>query len=102
MKEKKQQKLLIQPFSDYLFLKTEKIEKSKGGVILSDTHRSKPSIMTVLAVGPGKLDRNGNYIKSLLRFGDKIVIDPFLPQSIKIDGEEYMIARESDIYGKLN
>jgi len=92
----------LTPLSDFIFLRWEKEKETKKGVILSDTSKSKPAIATVIAVGQGKLDRHGNYIKSLLKPGNKVVVDPFIPQPIKIDGEEFWVSRESDIYGKIN
>jgi len=96
------EKQSIHPLSDFLFLRWEKQKETKRGVLLSDTSKSRPAIATVISVGPGKLDRNGNYIKTQLKPGDKVVVDPFIPQSIKIDGEELWVARESEILGKIN
>lgn len=95
-------KLSIQPLADFLFLRWEKQKETKKGVILSDTSRSKPAIAMVVAVGPGKLDRHGNYIKMLLKPGDKVVVDPFIPQAIKVEGEELWVAREGEIFAKIN
>ena len=95
-------KLSIQPLADFLFLKWEKQKETKRGVILSDTSKSKPAIATVVAVGPGKIDRHGNYVKTSLKPGDKVVVDPFIPQPIKIEGEELWVAREGEIYAKIN
>lgn len=95
-------KLSIQPLSDFLFLRWERQKQTKAGVILSDTSKSKPAIATVVAIGPGRLDRHGNYIKTILRSGDKVVVDPFIPQPIKIEGEELWVVKESEIFGKLN
>lgn len=102
MKQKISQKLKIQPLSDWLFIKWEKQKESKSGVVVADISKSKPAIATVLSIGPGKIDRHGNFIKTSLKVNDKIVIDPFLPQVIKIGGEDYWVIRESDIYAKIN
>ena len=94
-------KLTIQPLSDFLFLKWTKQRETEKGIILSDTSKTRPAIAEVLAVGPGKIDRHGSYIKTSLRPGDKVVVDPFLPQPIKVEGEELWVIRESDIYAKI-
>ena len=95
-------KLSIQPLNDIVFLKREKQKETAKGVILSDTSKSKPAIAIVIAIGPGRLDRHGNYIKTFLKPKDKVVVDPFIPQPIKIEGEELWVARESEIYAKIN
>jgi chaperonin GroES len=95
-------KIIIQPFSDFLFLKWEKKKETKKGVILSDTSKSRPAIAEVIAVGPGRLDRHGNLIETQLKSGHKVVVDPFIPQPINIEGEEFWVVRESEIYGKIN
>lgn len=94
-------KTSIQPLSDFIFLQWEKEKETKKGVILSDTSKSKPAIATVIAVGPGKLDRHGNYIKSTLKPGDKVVVDPFIPQLVKIEGEEFWVVKENEIFAKI-
>ena len=95
-------KLTIQPLGEFLFLRWEKQKETARGVILSDTSRSKPAIAVVVAIGPGRMDRNGNYIKTLLKIGDKVVIDPFIPQPVKIEGEEFWVVKESEVFAKLN
>jgi len=95
-------KLSIQPLADFLFLRWEKQRETKKGVILSDTSKSKPAIAIVVAIGPGKLDRHGNYIKTQLKPKDKVVVDPFIPQLIKVEGEEYWVVEENKIFAKIN
>ena len=95
-------KLKLQPLSDFIFLKWEKQKETKKGVLLSDTSKSKPAIAIVTAIGQGRLDRHGNFIKTILKPGDKVVVDPFIPQLIKIEGEELWVVRESEIFAKIN
>ena len=99
MKEKKS---TIQPLSDFLFLRWDRKKETAKGVILSDTSKNKPAVAKVVAIGPGRLDRQGNFIKSLLKPGDRVVVDPFIPQMIKIEDEELWVARESEILAKIN
>lgn len=92
----------IQPLNDFVFLSWEKQKETDKGIILSDTSKSNPAIAIVIAVGPGKMDKNGNFIKITLKPKDKVIVDPFIPQPVKIMGEEFWVVRESEIFGKLN
>jgi len=91
----------MKPLNDYVFLKYEKRKETKSGVLVSDVSQSKPAKAKVLAVGPGRLDRHGNLIKTILKKGDIVVIDPYLPQQIKVDDKEYLVIRESQVLAKL-
>lgn len=95
------QKIKIQPLSDFIFLRWEKKKETKSGIVLSDVSKTKPSIAKVIAVGPGKLDRHGNDIKILLKPGDTVLVDPFILQPIKVGDEELWVTRASDIYAKI-
>ena len=92
---------MIQPLSDFIFLAFEKQKKSKGNVLLSDVSKKKPARAKVLAVGPGRLDRHGNLVKTTLKKGNIVAIDPFLPREISIEGKIYLVMRESEIFAKL-
>lgn len=89
------------PLSDFIFLKFKKEKKTKKGVLLSDVSKNKPVTAEVVAVGPGRLDRHGNIVKTTLKKGDTVVIDPFLPRELKVDDKEYLVMRESEIFAKL-
>jgi len=91
----------MQPLSDYVFLEFHKEEQTKKGIILADVSKSKPATAKVIAVGPGRLDRHGNLVKTILKVGDTVVIDPFLPRSIKVNDKEYLVIREVEIFCKL-
>jgi len=93
--------LKIKPLNDFVFLVWEKKKKSKSGIVLSDVSKTRPSKAKIIAIGPGRLDRNGNYVKTKLNTGDTVLVDPFIPQSLKIDGEEFFVTRESDIWAKI-
>ena len=92
----------LEPLSNFVFLKWEKKKESKSGIVLSDVSKTKPSKAKVVAVGPGEINRKGDFKKMSLKVGDMVLVDPFIPQMIKIEDEEYWIARESDIYAKIN
>lgn len=91
----------MKPLSDYVFLKYEKRDKTKKGVVLADTSKMKPATAKVIAVGPGRLDRHGNFVKTEIKKGDSIVVDPFIVQVIKVGDEEYLVCRASEILAKL-
>lgn len=92
---------MIEPLSNFIFLIFKKEEKTKKGILVADVSKSKPAIAEVVAVGPGRLDRSGNLIKTTLKKGDLVAIDPFLPRQIKIEDKEYLILREDEIYARL-
>lgn len=90
----------IEALNDFVFLKIIKQEDTKGGIIVSDISRAKPSLAEVVVVGPGKVDKNGNFIKTNLKPGDAVIVDPFSLQPIKIEGEEYWFLHEYEILAK--
>ncbi|MCC6442458.1 MAG: co-chaperone GroES [Armatimonadetes bacterium] len=73
-------------------------EKTSGGIILPDTAKEKPQKGTVIAVGSGKLLDNGQRVPVDLKVGDKVIFSKYGGTEVKIDGKEYMILREDDIY----
>ena len=89
------------PLNDFVFLEWKKETETKKGIVLSDVSKSKPATAKVIAVGEGVLDRHGNFIKTKLKKGDMVVIDPFLPRQIKINDKEYLVLREREIFAQL-
>lgn len=92
---------MIKPLSDFVFLTFEKQKKTDRGVLLSDVSKKKPARAKVVGVGLGRLDRHGNFIKTTLKKGDIVAIDPFLPREVHIEGKDYLVMRESEIFAKL-
>jgi chaperonin GroES len=76
-------------------------EKSKGGIIIPDTVREKPSQGEVTAVGPGGRDEAGKLIPIDLKVGDRVLFGKWSGTEVKLDGEELLIMKESDIMGVL-
>ena len=74
-------------------------EKSKGGIIIPDTAQEKPQEGEVVAVGPGGLDEAGKLIPIDLKSGDRVLFGKWSGTEVKIDGEELLIMKESDIMG---
>lgn len=88
----------IKPLADRVVVKPlEDEDKTPGGIILPDTAKEKPQKGEVMAVGPGKLDDKGERIKLEVKTGDKVLYGKYAGTEIKIDGQEYLILRESDI-----
>jgi len=76
-------------------------EKSKGGIIIPDTAKEKPQEGEVVAVGPGARDENGKIVELDVKAGDKILFGKWSGTEVKIDGEELLIMKESDIMGVI-
>ena len=91
----------MKPLSDFVILQYEGKKKTKGGVVLSDVSSNKPAKAKVLEVGPGRLDRHGNLIKTIIKKGDVVVINPYLPIEIEVDDKKYLVMREGEIFAKL-
>ena len=76
-------------------------EKTSSGIVLPDTAKEKPSKATVLAVGPGKYDESGKLIPMPVKKGDVVVFAKYSGTELKLDGEEYLVMRASDLMGIL-
>ena len=74
-------------------------EKTKGGIIIPDTAKEKPQEGEIVAVGPGGRDENGKLIAIDLKAGDRVLFGKWSGTEIKLDGEELLIMKESDIMG---
>ena len=77
-------------------------EKSAGGIIIPDTAKEKPSQGEVIAVGPGGRDDTGKLIPIDLKEGDRVLFGKWSGTEVKIDGEELLIMKESDIMGIID
>ena len=74
-------------------------EKTKGGIIIPDTAQEKPSEGEVIAVGPGGRDETGKLIPLDIKAGDRVLFGKWSGTEVKIDGEDLLIMKESDIMG---
>lgn len=89
---------MLKPLSDRIVLKViEEDEKTPGGIVLPDTAKEKPTVGEVIAVGPGRTLDNGQKVAPEVKKGDKVVFSRYGGTEVKINGEEYLIIRESDI-----
>jgi len=93
-------KLKFRPLHDRVVVKRISAEeKSKGGIIIPDTAKEKPQEGEVVAVGPGGRDENGKLIVIDLKVGDHVLFGKWSGTEVKLDGEELLIMKESDIMG---
>jgi chaperonin GroES len=76
-------------------------EKTKGGIIIPDTAKEKPSQGEVTAIGPGGRDEQGKLIPIDIKIGDRVLFGKWSGTEVKLDGEELLIMKESDIMGVL-
>jgi chaperonin GroES len=92
----------FRPLHDRVVVKRiEAEEKSAGGIIIPDTAKEKPQQGEVIAVGPGGRDEAGKLIPIDVQVGDRVLFGKWSGTEVKIDGDEYMIMKESDIMGVL-
>lgn len=93
-----EKKVTLKPLSDrVLAQRLEQEETLKGGIIIPDTAKKKQETAEVIAVGPGKKKEDGSFEPMPVKVGDKILMDKYAGQEVKIDDEEYIIARADDI-----
>ena len=91
------------PLHDKVLVKrTEEEEKSAGGIVLPGSATEKPSQGKVIAVGPGKKSENGDVSPVGVAVGDTVIFGQYGGNEIKIDGDEYLILSESDIFGVVS
>jgi len=92
----------FRPLHDRVLVKRVKEEeKTRGGIIIPETAQEKPQEGEVVAVGPGARDEDGEYIKLDVSVGDRILFGKWSGTEVKVDGEELLIMKESDILGVI-
>jgi chaperonin GroES len=90
--------VVLKPLADRVVVKPiQAEEKTKGGIVLPDTAKDKPQEGEVIAVGTGRILENGTKLPPEVKVGDRVVYSKYSGSEIKIDGEEYLIIRESDV-----
>jgi chaperonin GroES len=95
-------KAKFRPLHDRVVVKRlDAEEKSKGGIIIPDTAKEKPQEGEVVAVGPGGRDENGKLIAMDLKAGDRVLFGKWSGTEVKLEGEELLIMKESDIMGVI-
>ena len=94
--------MAFRPLGDRVLIKrVEEEEKTKGGIIIPDTAKEKPQEGEVIAVGPGARDENGKLQPLDVKKGDRILFGKWSGTEVKLNGEDLLIMKESDILGVL-
>lgn len=92
--------MTIRPLNDRIVVKRlEAEEKTASGIVLPGSAAEKPDMGEVIAVGNGKLLKNGDRQKVDVKVGDKVIFGKYSGQTVKVDGEELLVMREEDIFG---
>jgi chaperonin GroES len=95
--------LKIKPLDDRVVVEaTEAETKTKGGIVLPEAAKEKPQQGRVIAVGPGRLNKDGERIPPNLKKGDTVVYGKYSGTDVKVEGTEYKIMRESEILAKFS
>ncbi|MGI6558703.1 MAG: co-chaperone GroES [Limnochordia bacterium] len=93
---------MLKPLADRVVVKVvEEEERTKGGIVLPDTAKEKPQQGEVIAVGPGRVLDNGERVPVDVKKGDMVIFAKYGGTEVKVEGEEYLILRESDILAVL-
>ena len=94
--------MAFRPLGDRVLVKrVEEESKTKGGIIIPDTAKEKPQEGEVVAVGPGARDESGKVNALELKAGDRILFGKWSGTEVKVDGEDLIIMKESDILGVI-
>jgi chaperonin GroES len=102
LKEEHMAKTKFRPLHDRVVVKRIEADmKTKGGIIIPDTAQEKPSQGEIIAVGPGGRDEAGKLIPIDLKTGDKVLFGKWSGTEVKLDGEDFLIMKESDIMGVI-
>ena len=92
--------MAFRPLGDRVLVRrVEEAAMSKGGIIIPDTAKEKPQEGEILAVGPGARDEAGKRVEPDVKVGDRILFGKWSGTEVKIDGEDLIIMKESDVLG---
>lgn len=92
----------ITPLHDRIVVsRTDGEEKTAGGIIIPDTAKEKPQEGKVIAVGPGRLNKDGKRIIPDVKTGDRVLFARWAGTELKMNGQEYMVMKEEDILGVI-
>jgi chaperonin GroES len=91
-------KVTVKPLADRVVVKPlEEAEQMRGGLYIPDTAKEKPSQGEIVAVGPGKVSDDGERVAPEVKVGDRVLYGKYSGTDVTLDGQEYLILRESDI-----
>ncbi|HUE19994.1 MAG TPA: co-chaperone GroES [Stellaceae bacterium] len=92
----------FRPLQDRVLVRRiEQDEKTAGGIIIPDTAQEKPMEGEIVAAGPGARDKSGRLVALELKAGDRVIFGKWSGTEVKMDGEELMVMKESDIMGVI-
>jgi len=93
----------FRPLHDRVLVRRiEQDDKTAGGIIIPDTAKEKPQEGEIIAVGPGARDETGKIVELDVKVGDRILFGKWSGTEVKIDGQEYLIMKESDVLGIID
>jgi chaperonin GroES len=102
LSERKIGTMKLRPLQDRILVqRVKEDERTKGGIIIPDTAKEKPIEGTVIAAGNGKLSENGKRVALDVKNGDRILFGKYSGTEVKMEGEEYLIMREDDVFGVI-
>jgi len=94
--------MAFRPLHDRVVVRrTDGDDKTKGGIIIPDTAKEKPSEGVIVAVGPGARDESGKIVPPDVKAGDRILFGKWSGTEVKLDGDELLIMKETDIMGVI-
>lgn len=92
----------VRPLADRILIRRlDKSEEVRGGIIIPDTAKEKPMEGEVVAIGPGRLSKEGARVALDVAKGDRVLIGKYTGTEVKIDGDEYVILREEDVLATI-
>jgi chaperonin GroES len=92
----------LKPLADRVVVKAQEAEeKTKSGIYLPDAAKEKPTLGKVVSVGPGKFDEKGKRMELNVRAGDTVYYGKYSGTEVEVDGQKFVILRESDLLGVL-
>jgi chaperonin GroES len=93
----------VRPLADRILIRRlDAQEKVRGGIIIPDTAKEKPMEGEVVAVGPGKLSKEGKRVHLEVSKGDRVLIGKYTGTEVKIEGDDYVILREDDVLATIS
>ena len=93
----------VKPLADRILVRRlEDKEEMRGGIIIPDTAKEKPTEGEVVAVGPGRVTKEGKRIALEISKGDRVLLGKYSGTEVKIEGEEYVILREEDVLATIS
>jgi chaperonin GroES len=93
----------VRPLADRILIRRiDEKEQVRGGIIIPDTAKEKPMEAEVVAVGPGRINKDGKRVSLEIARGDRVLIGKYSGSEVKIDGEDYVIMREDDVLATLS